>query len=195
MPPTETLLAQNEGCDPDSIPARYCCVFPITDLHEAFVRSIGSWAGVRDRIAKDHVRSVEVLRDGAPFARMAFDENGRLVGEQTAIDPVVDWQVEYAADGSVLRFEEMNGSQPASHARKLKDACVVVSVGLATTTRACWQHGDELLRQSDRFLVKATQRAGRTELELGGFEVQTRRAASSSTRRASSSARPNTRQG
>ncbi len=171
LPPIEQLLATTEGCDPDWLPARHCFVFPLSDVHETLVRSVGSWAGVRDRIAKRGVRSIDVARDGAPFETLLFDAQGRLIGEKGLTDPMVDWQVEYAADGSVRRFEELAGTQPASHPRKLGDVCAVVSAGVTTTVRACRLDGERLVRQTGEHVVAAKHRNGRIDFDLGGHQV------------------------
>ncbi|MGE0547825.1 MAG: hypothetical protein AB7O24_18785 [Kofleriaceae bacterium] len=171
LPDVAKLLDMTAGCDPDAVAARFCFVFPVTDLQEVIGRPFGTWGALRDKLALEHVRIIEVARSGVTFAQLMFDDNGRFERQRRAGEPNTDWQVEYDGDGKVVRFEEAKGTHAGGYVRSVGDVCVVVNDADATM-RACKLEGEQLRRDQDRYVVKATQRAGRLELATGDREVR-----------------------
>ncbi|MGE0867143.1 MAG: hypothetical protein AB7P03_01180 [Kofleriaceae bacterium] len=171
LPDVAKMLDMTAGCDPDAVAARFCFVFPVTDLHEVVGRAFGAWEALRDKLAKEHVRLIEVAQDGETFAQLMFDDNGRFERQRRAGTPNTDWQVEYDGDGKVVRFFEAKGNHSGGYVRRVGDACVVIN-DVDAAVRACKLEGELLRRDQDRYVVKATQRAGRIELEAGDHEVR-----------------------
>lgn len=169
-------VAMQTGCDPDSLPAMSCFVFPVSTAQETLLRDAGAAHVLAGRLAKRKVAKVVLKDEATVLSTLQVDEKGRIVSER---EGGTTRTIGYDEDGRVtqIRIE----AEGALFLEKMVlrapegDLCAVTTTlgegagGPRSESVRCWTEGTTLFRETPYGTVQGTIGQGRVDYANGGW--------------------------